>query len=98
MSFTRAFPRLALLAVLLAPSAHAAATPDSASKKPKSLSDQLGGMSYRSIGPWRAGRVVAVSGVRGKPLVYYFGSCGGGVWKTSDGGSNWENLDRKSVV
>lgn len=47
---------------------------------------------FRSIGPFRGGRTVAVSGVNGDPLTYYMGSTGGGVWKTVDGGLNWSNI------
>ena len=47
-------------------------------------------LQYRSIGPFRGGRVTAVAGVASQPLVYYFGATGGGVWKTTDGGINWE--------
>lgn len=50
---------------------------------------QFGAMRWRNIGPTRGGRVTAVAGVAGKPLVYYFGGTGGGVWKTEDGGLNW---------
>jgi photosystem II stability/assembly factor-like uncharacterized protein len=46
-------------------------------------------MQWRCIGPHRAGRVLAVSGVRGQPNTFYFGSVGGGVWKTSDAGRTW---------
>ncbi len=46
-------------------------------------------LKYRSIGPFRGGRSVAVSGVTSQPNVYYFGSTGGGVFKTTDGGSSW---------
>jgi photosystem II stability/assembly factor-like uncharacterized protein len=46
-------------------------------------------LKYRSIGPFRGGRVDAVSGVTSQPNVYYFGATGGGVWKTTDGGSSW---------
>jgi photosystem II stability/assembly factor-like uncharacterized protein len=53
------------------------------------------GLEFRNIGPYRGGRVTAVAGVRGQPLVHYFGACGGGVWKTSDGGSNWEPVSDK---
>ena len=49
-------------------------------------------MRWRSIGPPRAGRVLAVSGVLGQPEVYYFGSVGGGVWKTNDGGRTWRPI------
>ncbi|MDB4896719.1 MAG: glycosyl hydrolase repeat-containing protein, partial [Firmicutes bacterium] len=48
-------------------------------------------LSYRSIGPYRGGRVVAVAGHSAAPQTYYFGSTGGGVWKTEDGGITWGN-------
>lgn len=47
------------------------------------------GLRWRSIGPYRGGRVTAVTGVSGQPHVYYFGATGGGVWKTTDGGMRW---------
>src|SRR5215207_6941388 len=47
-------------------------------------------LAYRQIGPFRGGRVTAVAGVTSQPFVYYFGATGGGVWKTTDGGVNWE--------
>jgi len=53
------------------------------------------GLEFRNIGPFRGGRVTAVAGVRWKPLVYYFGGTGGGVWKTVDGGSNWTPMSDK---
>ncbi len=49
-------------------------------------------LEYRSIGPYRGGRVTAVAGVRGQPLTFYMGSTGGGVWKTTDGGLVWKNI------
>ncbi len=49
-------------------------------------------IEWRSIGPFRGGRSCAVAGVPHKPNLYYFGSTGGGVWKTKDGGRNWENI------
>jgi photosystem II stability/assembly factor-like uncharacterized protein len=52
----------------------------------------LSGLSYRSIGPARGGRVTAVTGVAGAPLSYFMGSTGGGVWKTEDAGNRWENV------
>src|SRR5271156_4060395 len=47
------------------------------------------GMKWRSIGPFRAGRVSAVAGIPGNASTYYMGSPGGGVWKTIDGGVVW---------
>ncbi|HAF14788.1 MAG TPA: hypothetical protein DHU55_10395 [Blastocatellia bacterium] len=59
--------------------------------------DPLKALQWRLIGPFRGGRVTAVSGVASQPLVYYFGGTGGGVWKTSDGGINWEPITDDSV-
>jgi photosystem II stability/assembly factor-like uncharacterized protein len=50
----------------------------------------LKGLRWRAIGPYRGGRVTAVAGVESQPMVYYFGATGGGVWKTTDGGVNWQ--------
>ena len=44
---------------------------------------------WRSIGPDRAGRSIASSGVKGQPKVAYSGQTGGGLWKTTDGGDTW---------
>jgi len=52
----------------------------------------LQGLQWRSIGPYRGGRVTAVTGVPGQPRVYYFGATGGGVWKTTDAGINWQPM------
>jgi photosystem II stability/assembly factor-like uncharacterized protein len=52
-------------------------------------------MDFRLIGPFRGGRVDAVAGVRGQPLVYYHGATGGGVWKSVDAGANWQPMSDK---
>src|SRR4051794_25561673 len=44
---------------------------------------------WRSIGPERGGRSIAVSGVKGRPNDGYFGATGGGLWKTTDKGETW---------
>jgi photosystem II stability/assembly factor-like uncharacterized protein len=49
-------------------------------------------LKWRCIGPPRGGRVVAVAGHPVDPMVFYFGACAGGVWKTIDGGAYWENV------
>jgi len=49
-------------------------------------------LEYRLIGPFRGGRSAAVTGIPGKPNLFYFGATGGGVWKTTDGGRNWKNI------
>ncbi|MDQ3818152.1 MAG: hypothetical protein M3362_10720 [Acidobacteriota bacterium] len=55
-------------------------------------SDMYSGLRWRLIGPHRAGRVTAVAGVRGQPAIYYIGTPGGGVWKTTDGGRVWKPI------
>ncbi len=50
------------------------------------------GMRWRQIGPFRAGRVTAVSGIPGNPAVFYMGTAGGGAWKTEDGGMVWKPI------
>jgi photosystem II stability/assembly factor-like uncharacterized protein len=52
----------------------------------------LSSLEWRSIGPYRGGRVVAVAGDPSHSHTFYFGSTGGGVWKTTDGGLFWENV------
>ncbi len=56
------------------------------------------GMKWRSIGPYRGGRVLAVTGVPGDPYTFYFGGVGGGVWRTTDGGLKWTSLFDKEAV
>ena len=50
------------------------------------------GLKWRCVGPPRGGRVVAVAGDPSDPMTFYFGACAGGVWKTTDGGTYWENV------
>jgi photosystem II stability/assembly factor-like uncharacterized protein len=50
----------------------------------------LGAMKWRQIGPFRGGRVVAVSGVPGDSDTWYFGGVAGGVWKSTDVGASWK--------
>jgi photosystem II stability/assembly factor-like uncharacterized protein len=61
-------------------------------KEPASDDPLANGMRYRLVGPFRGGRSAAVTGVPGKPQLFYFGSTGGGVWRTTDGGTSWENI------
>jgi photosystem II stability/assembly factor-like uncharacterized protein len=50
------------------------------------------GMRWRMIGPFRGGRTVAISGVPGKPNVFYMAPNNGGVWKTTDYGLTWNPI------
>jgi photosystem II stability/assembly factor-like uncharacterized protein len=50
------------------------------------------GLKWRSIGPYRGGRAIAVAGVPSQRNTFYFGATGGGVWKTTDAGRTWVNV------
>jgi len=71
---------VALLALLAAPAA-AQSAPGQAALMPP--------LEWRSIGPDRGGRSIAVAGHSDRPFEYYFGATGGGLFKTTDGGSSW---------
>jgi hypothetical protein len=64
---------------------------------PAEKPDPLKALQYRSIGPYRGGRCAAVTGVPSQPSVFYYGATGGGVWKSTDGGINWESISDGSV-
>jgi photosystem II stability/assembly factor-like uncharacterized protein len=49
-------------------------------------------LKWRMVGPFRAGRVNAVTGVIGQPNTFYFGSVGGGVWKSTNIGRTWNPI------
>ena len=85
MSGIRSFSRgIAIAAVALSFAAPAAA---------QSIDPALfDGLEWRNIGPWRGGRVTAVTGVPGNDRLYYMGATGGGVWKTENAGISWENI------
>ena len=73
---------LAAAAVLLAQTG--------AEDKDKDKKKEEQGMQYRAIGPFRGGRSLTASGVPGHPTTYYFGSTGGGIWKSTDGATTWK--------
>jgi photosystem II stability/assembly factor-like uncharacterized protein len=56
------------------------------------------GMKWRVVGPFRGGRVLAVTGVPGEPDTFYFGGVAGGVWKTTDAGATWKPLTDKEPI
>jgi photosystem II stability/assembly factor-like uncharacterized protein len=76
-------------ALVLVATAHSI---DLAAIQPFEASAATRGMRYRPLDFSRGGRVTAVTGVPAQPLVYYFGSTGGGVWKTTDAGVTWRNV------
>jgi photosystem II stability/assembly factor-like uncharacterized protein len=49
-------------------------------------------LDWRLVGPFRGGRVLAVSGVPGQPQHFYFGSVNGGVWESLDAGRTWQPI------
>ncbi len=49
-------------------------------------------LQYRTVGPERGGRVTTVTGVPSLPNTFYLGATGGGVWKTEDYGTTWNNI------
>lgn len=55
----------------------------------------LNGITWREVGPFRGGRSCTVTGIKGNRDLYYFGSVGGGVWRTQDGGASYENITDK---
>ena len=93
-SRNRAILRLLLALAVCATAAQAQRPQPSATPSPV---DYLKPLQYRSIGPYRGGRSAAVAGVASQPNVYYYGATGGGVWKSTDGGINWESVSDGSV-
>jgi photosystem II stability/assembly factor-like uncharacterized protein len=85
-----------MLALTIAAAAVPAQRPQSSAAASKEF-DLLKPLQYRSIGPYRGGRSTAVAGVAAQPFVFYYGATGGGVWKSTDAGMNWESVSDNSV-
>ena len=81
-------------ALLLALSTLGATAEDIAAQEADVVVDSTlySAMQWRGIGPFRGGRSVASTGIPSDPLTYYFGTVGGGVWKTTDAGTTWANV------
>lgn len=56
------------------------------------LAQDFKNLKYRTVGPERGGRVTTVTGTPMLPGTFYLGASGGGVWKTEDYGTNWNNI------
>ena len=65
---------------------------DNQAQSSQSLNDFYKAVKWRNIGPFRGGRSVCASGVRGDSQTYFMGTTGGGVWKTEDAGQHWRNI------
>jgi photosystem II stability/assembly factor-like uncharacterized protein len=75
-----------LVTVLAAAAFSGLWTPATAQTYSENLYDAL---SWTNVGPARGGRSQAVAGSDARPLEYYFGAAGGGLWKTTDAGTTW---------
>ena len=71
------------------PSATTIAPPATSAAVSNSL---FGSLAWRNLGPNRGGRSISVTGTVARPLEYYFGATGGGVWKTTDAGVTWNPI------
>jgi photosystem II stability/assembly factor-like uncharacterized protein len=58
----------------------------------------FGALNWRSLGPARGGRSIAVAGSAARPLEYYFGATGGGLWKSTDGGVTWRPVTDHQIT
>lgn len=92
---TAVFPAFLLVssapAAALVQGAHGAPWPSSVDES------YLSGLKWRNIGPNRGGRSIAAAGSAARPMEYYFGAVGGGLWKTTDGGASWKPMTDKDV-
>src|SRR3954464_14224472 len=57
---------------------------------PPASAGPFGALRWRSLGPARGGRSIAVAGSDARPYEYYMGATGGGLWKTTDAGISWK--------
>jgi photosystem II stability/assembly factor-like uncharacterized protein len=83
---------LLILAVAAATSLYAQQNSAAATQTPAVDPSLYSALRWRLIGPYRAGRVSAVAGVPGDASTYYMGTPGGGVWKTTSGGTTWKPI------
>ena len=81
---------VAAMAALSGASVHLAA--QGAPDVPKPAAQPFGALKWRSLGPARGVRSIAVEGVASRPNEYYFGAAGGGLFKSTNGGVTWTNV------
>jgi len=94
VSLTLSLLVLSLVSVLAAGPVEAKKATAAGAQDPAPAFDEslLQALEWREVGPYRGGRSAAVTGIPGHPDTYYFGSTGGGVWKSEDGGTSWKNV------
>ena len=80
--------RLAAVALLLAPTLLRGQAKPAAAPAPQVAPDSYRQLHWRTIGP-EGNRFSTAVGIPGDPLTYYVGAASGGIWKTTDGGTNW---------
>ena len=87
----RVLTTLAATTILAAASSVAAGqqSPAPGPVEPRYPQSTFSGLHWRMLGPFRGGRSNGVSGAPGQPNVFYFGSVGGGVWKSTNSGRTW---------
>ncbi len=85
----RSHARASLAVLALLTTASTAPAPVAAQNVDATL---FSSMRYRNIGPHRGGRVTTVTGIPERPFTFFMGATGGGVWKTTDAGTTWENI------
>ncbi|HEX6558393.1 MAG TPA: hypothetical protein VF021_03005, partial [Longimicrobiales bacterium] len=76
----------------------AALAPELAAQQASSDTVFFSALTFRNVGPNRGGRSQAVAGSSSRPFEYYFGATGGGVWKTTDGGTTWRAVSDKGFT
>ena len=85
-----AFVFVAMLLVYAAADDHSAVLAQrGGGAQPAASAGPFGALRWRSLGPARGGRSIAVEGSVARPFEYYMGATGGGLWKTTDSGATW---------
>jgi len=93
-------PRFSRKSALLLPSFVAIVSSTGVAQAPQTRSapydtSVFAALRWREIGPFRGGRSVAAAGSVARPYEYYYGTTGGGVFKTTDGGMTWASVTDK---